>query len=259
MCTFVILRRPGHPWPVLIAANRDEMSGRPWDSPGRHWSDRAHVTAGLDREAGGTWLGVNDDGLCAGVLNRLHTLGPKAGFRSRGELPLEALDHAEAGIAAEALSNLDPDAYRPFNMVIADAFEGYVLTSTGMEGDGIRVRKIDNGLSMITAHDLNDMTSPRMRHYLPKFRAAPVPDPDRDGGQGWAPWRELMASRESATANEPGGAMTFTGKNGFGTVSSSLIALPGHPDALSGARRRSQWLFAAGPPDSTPFFPVAGL
>ena len=29
MCTLVILRRPGHRWPLIIAANRDEMADRP--------------------------------------------------------------------------------------------------------------------------------------------------------------------------------------------------------------------------------------
>ncbi|MGY9055065.1 MAG: NRDE family protein, partial [Alphaproteobacteria bacterium] len=36
MCTVVILRRPGHAWPLLMAANRDEMRGRAWSPPGRH-------------------------------------------------------------------------------------------------------------------------------------------------------------------------------------------------------------------------------
>jgi uncharacterized protein with NRDE domain len=36
MCTLVILRRPGHRWPVLIGANRDEMIDRPSKPPGRH-------------------------------------------------------------------------------------------------------------------------------------------------------------------------------------------------------------------------------
>ena len=49
MCTVVILRRPGHPWPIVFAANRDEMLDRPWQAPGRHWPDRPEVVAGLDR------------------------------------------------------------------------------------------------------------------------------------------------------------------------------------------------------------------
>ena len=79
MCTVVILRRPAHDWPLLLAANRDEMRERPWAPPARHWPDRSHVVAGIDLEASGTWLGVNDDGLTAAVLNRPQSLGQDAG------------------------------------------------------------------------------------------------------------------------------------------------------------------------------------
>jgi uncharacterized protein with NRDE domain len=64
------------------------------------------LVAGLDVLAGGSWLGINDWGLVAAVLNRHGSLGPEANRRSRGELVLEALDHADAVAAAEALSHL---------------------------------------------------------------------------------------------------------------------------------------------------------
>ncbi|MBC7136606.1 MAG: NRDE family protein, partial [Oceanibaculum nanhaiense] len=73
MCTVILLHRPGHDWPILIAANRDEMAGRPWQSPARHWEDRPDVTAGLDVLAGGSWLGLNDHGVAAAILNRVGT------------------------------------------------------------------------------------------------------------------------------------------------------------------------------------------
>ncbi len=79
MCTLVILRRPDHPWPVVIGANRDEMIDRPALPPARHWPDRPEVVAGLDRLAGGSWLGVNDWGVAAAILNRRGSLGPAAG------------------------------------------------------------------------------------------------------------------------------------------------------------------------------------
>ena len=65
MCTLVILRRPDHPWPVLIGANRDEMIGRPSLPPARHWPDRPELIAGQDQLAGGSWLGINDWGVAA--------------------------------------------------------------------------------------------------------------------------------------------------------------------------------------------------
>src|SRR5260221_9874812 len=127
MCTLAILRRPGDEWPVVIGANRDEMIDRPALPPGRHWPDRPEVIAGLDQLAGGSWLGLNDWGVAAAVLNRHGSLGPAAGLRSRGELVLEALDHADAAAAAAALSQLDPTAYRTLNPIVADNPDGVWL------------------------------------------------------------------------------------------------------------------------------------
>src|SRR5260370_23270655 len=106
MCTLVILRRPEHTWPVVIGANRDEMIDRPSKPPGRHWPDRAEVVAGIDLLAGGSWLGLNDWGVAAAVLNRQGSLGPAARPPSRGELVLEAPDHADAVPPAPALADL---------------------------------------------------------------------------------------------------------------------------------------------------------
>jgi len=260
MCTLVILRRPGHDWPLVLAANRDEMSRRPWRPPGRHWPDRADVTAGLDELAGGTWLGVNDFGVVAGVLNRPGSLGPEAGMRSRGELPLEALDHAEAAAAAAALAAVEAASYRAFNLFVADARDAHWLASEG--GAAVRRAPVPDGLSMITAHDLNDAASARIRRYLPLFEAAAPPDPETGD---WSAWRALLASRapdpgsdpqagpEAGAADDPGGAMTFLTEGGFGTVSSSLIAFP----APGRAGVKPVWLFAPGPPDKAAYGPVS--
>ncbi|HEY9537725.1 MAG TPA: NRDE family protein, partial [Kiloniellaceae bacterium] len=170
MCTLVILRRPGHPWPVILAANRDEMVDRPWAAPGRHWPDRPEVVAGLDRSAGGSWLGLNDHGVVAAILNRRGSLGPAPGKRSRGELVLEALDHADALTAAEALAELDPRAYRSFNLVVADNRDAYWLCNRG-EPDSrvVEVMPVPAGLSMLTAYDLNDPASPRDARHRAAF------------------------------------------------------------------------------------------
>src|SRR3954466_12771332 len=167
MCTLVILRRPAHRWPVLIGANRDEMIDRPWEPPGRHWPDRPEVLAGVDRPGGGGgargggWgLGVNEWGVAAAVLNRHGSLGPAPGQRSRGELVLEALDHADAVAAAEALSHLDPTAYRTFNLIVADDRDAFWLRQAG--GARIELHPIKEGLSMIAAGDLDDVGTRRL-------------------------------------------------------------------------------------------------
>src|SRR5436190_4587909 len=150
MCTLIVLHRPGHAWPILLAANRDEMLNRPWKPPARHWPDRPNVVAGLDELGGGSWFGVNDDGVAAGIMNRAGTLGRATGKRSRGELVLEALDHAEAKTAAEALSHLNPAAYRAFNLVIVDAGGVYWLRHTGADRSRIEATALGPGVSMLT-------------------------------------------------------------------------------------------------------------
>ena len=248
MCTLVLLRRPTERWPVLIAANRDEMAARPWSSPARHWPDRPEVVAGRDDLAGGSWLGMNDYGVVAAILNRMGSLGPAAGKRSRGELVLEALDHADAAVAADALAHLDGRAWRPFNLVVADNRDAYWIRGAG--GARVEVRTIGAGLHMLTALDIDDTASPRVSAYLPRFRAAAIPDP---GAGQWTAWQELMADAGTSADGEEVAAMTFVRPDGFGTVSSALIGLPA-PEA-EGAE--PVWLFAAGRPGAVPYLPVA--
>jgi uncharacterized protein with NRDE domain len=233
------------------------MRNRRWDAPGRHWDDRPHVTAGRDQLVGGTWLGMNDDRLVAGILNRQNSLGPAAGKRSRGELPLDALDHAEAHVAAAAMAALDPTAYRTFNMLIGDT-QGVYWIANEEASESIRLQPIPSGVSMVTVHEVNDPGSDRIRHHLPRFRAAPAPDPETGD---WFAWETLLADRSRADDADWSGAMAvdpkdFTSKEGtermnFGTVCSSLIALP-----APGSAKLPIWRFAPGMPGETPYHEV---
>jgi uncharacterized protein with NRDE domain len=248
MCTLVILRRPDHAWPLLFAANRDEMLDRPWQPPACHWPDRPEVVAGRDELAGGTWLGVNDHGVAAAVLNRAGSLGPTTDKRSRGELVLEALDHADAAAAAEALADLDGAAYRSFNLVVADNHDAYWVRSTG--ATRVEVAPLPAGLSMITSGELNGTDSPRVRNFLSRFRDAPPPDIEAGD---WSAWEALLASRVYDAADGPTEAMCIVTDHGYGTVSSSLIALPAPEHAGQG----TVWRFAPGRPDEVPFAAVS--
>lgn len=252
MCTVIIAFQPGADWPLIMAANRDEMRNRPWKPPGRHWPDRADVVAGLDELAGGSWLGVNDTGVVAAILNREGTLGPQTGKRSRGELVLEALDHADAGAAAQALADLNTTAYRPFNMIVVDDRDVYWLAlRAGEEGRPLGVRPLTAGLWMLTAFDANDQSDPRIARYLPRFQAAPLPDPP---SKQWQSWENLLGSRDWDGDVGPKGALCFEMPSGFGTSSAALIALPNRTRPSS--EDKAVWRFCSAPPDVGTWYDV---
>jgi hypothetical protein len=242
MCTVILLRRPGHPWPLLLAANRDERLDRAWDPPAAHWADLPGLVAGRDRTGGGTWMGLRG-GVVAAVLNRPGSLGPAPGKRSRGELPLIALDAATAEAAAARIAALDAGLWRPFNMVVADARAAVFLRGLGTGRP--EAVPLEDGVSMVTAHDPNDLASPRIARHLPRFRAAPPPDA---AAGDWAGWEALLADRGFG-AEGIGAALNVPPVEGFGTVCASLVAL-----GAAGARR---WRFSPGPPAPGGFGPVA--
>jgi hypothetical protein len=231
MCTLVLLLRPGHDWPLLIAANRDERLDRPADLPAAWWTDQPDVIGGRDRAGGGTWLALRTDGLVAAVLNRTDSLGPAPGFASRGTLPLRAL---AAGGIDFAINEAD---YRPYNLILAGrAGAWFRRGGAGVEPALIALAP---GLHMVTARDPDDGESRRIDRHLPRLRAAPAPAPP-----DWSEWQAILSDRSGS----PESQINIAPISGFGTVSASRIALPATGAAV--------FQHAAGAPDQTAFRPV---
>ena len=118
MCLIVFAWRPGHAQPLIVAANRDEFYARPSRMLGA-WDDAPGVYAGLDLEAGGTWLGVGPAGRFAALTN-IRDPQQVLGARSRGEL-VAAFLRGDLGVEAY----LDQVAsrsqqYSGFNLLVGD-------------------------------------------------------------------------------------------------------------------------------------------
>jgi len=240
VCTVIVSTNPAQPWPLLIAANRDERLDRPWKPPARHWPDQPQIVGGLDALGGGSWLAVNDAGVAAAVLNRVGSLGPAPGKRSRGDLPLIALAHADAESAAAAIEAVDAGSMRSFNMILADRTHAYYVCGLGYGHP--EVTALEAGMHMIATAGPDDMKIPRIARHLPRFKAAPTPEPP-----DWKTWIALLSDRSLPAGSE----LNIPPRGGFGTSNASLLGVPAATD------RPPSWLFAAGPPDRAPFEPVA--
>lgn len=228
VCTVVVSIRPDR---ILLAANRDEMASRAWDPPSAWWPDRPGVIGGRDRTGGGTWMAMNRHGVVATVLNRSGTLGPAAGKRSRGDLPLMAVEHPTADEAAAVIEGLDAGQWRGFNMVLADHHGAWFARGLGYGHP--RAERLPQGVSMVTAHDPNDMTSPRTARHLHRFEAT---EPSVAG------WRPILADRHGHPSEQ---INVSPRDSGFRTVCASFVTLT--------ADRPPEWLFAPGPPDEAEF------
>lgn len=234
-----------------MGANRDEQVDRPWQPPAAHWPDRPEVIAGLDELGGGSWLGVNEWGVTACILNRRGTLGPQDGKRSRGEIVLDALDHEDALVAAENLSHLDGSAFRDFNLIVADNRDAFWLKLDTSVSSQVEVTPIPEGYSMFTAGDMNDLSSARIGAFLPQFEQVSAPRPDKSD---WSAWQALFA--QGPLPDNAAASMCFSTDSGFGTSSSALLAIPSPEAALADPPAKISLLFSAGPPDSAPYLPM---
>jgi hypothetical protein len=233
VCTVVVLRRPGF---TCLAANRDERLDRAWEGPCPVLAGPpGGILGGRDRLGGGTWLGLNERGVAAAVLNRPGSLGPEAGKRSRGELPLLALAPARRK-GRRPSSRLDAAAWRPFHMVVADRDAAFFLCGMG-EGRA--------SAEALPRGRLDGDGPSAQRPVQPAHGPAPAALPGR-GRPGAARLGRLAPAGGRWGGFRRRGALRAAHRR-FGTVCSSLIHLGERPE----------WLFSPGPPDRVGHAPLA--
>jgi hypothetical protein len=233
MCLLAIQYKlvPGSP--ILVASNREEAYERASLSPAIQ-SGKPRILCGIDQQAGGTWLGVNQHGLFVGVCNRT-SVAPAVAGRSRGLLCRDLLRSRSAREAVDtAMEELATGKYEGANYVIADSENGWVVYGT----HDAEVVELEEGLSIISASEVNDMRDERIQlaHRLLTLQTLD------------SPVKFLaVASKVFSRAPSPSGrpSMVIREKD-RGTVSSTLISLGKKP-------RDAIYQYSAGPPDVTKF------
>jgi uncharacterized protein with NRDE domain len=234
-------------WPLVVAANRDEFLARPATPPVLLREEPPRAFGGQDLTAGGTWLGIAETGVVAGLLNRRSAIPPDAACRSRGLLCLEALACDDAASAA-ALAAAEPARrYNAFNLLVADRRAAFVVSQPA--GESPHALRLDRGLHVVTNLDVNDPTCPRIAASHRHFAAAGDAFA-RDGDVEAFVARLRAVLADHATALDPRGPGSLCVHAGpYGTRSSSVLLLA--------ARGAARYFHANGAPCSTPLEPVA--
>jgi len=247
MCTLAVYVRSLPGFPLVIAANRDEFFARPATSP-LLLATAPRIVGGRDLLAGGTWLGVSERGLVAGLLNRRAAAAPVDGKRSRGLLLLETLAFPSAAEAAGALAAVPPDTYNAFTLMVADGAEAFIAQN---RPDGMHLAPLDRGVHVLSNLDAGDPVCPKVARSHERFvRAGDVYVQTGDAVAFRAALRDILADHTIALdprLPDALGALCVHTEQ-FGTRCSSLLFL----DEL---HRWRHW-FADGPPCRTSYEPA---
>lgn len=225
MCTIGLAWRVFDDAPVVVGANREERWDRPAEGPQPIGNDRF---APIDREAGGTWIGVNAAGLFAAVTNRR---GGPTGDRSRGLLLGDVLEREDVNTAEAYVEEaLAEHTYAGFNLVIADE-----TAATVFEWDGRRrLTHLDPGVHVIVNRGMHDVVA----------KGAVV----RSRLLGWIDGDVSGFTNRLQTVLVDHGIGACLHRDTRGTRSSSIVVL--RPEG------RSSWHYANGPPCEASYRPV---
>jgi hypothetical protein len=216
MCLLAIQYQLVPESPILVAANREEFYERPTLAPSIQ-SGKPRILCGIDAQAGGTWLGVNQHGLFVAVCNRRRSK-PTYPTRSRGVLCRELLKMTSAVRARDlAMNELGTGRYDGANFVCVDGEQGWVVHG----GDEIEAVEMREGLNVIANSDLNDPRDERAELARRLLTLQTLDSPVK-----FLAVASKVFSRSPAVRGRPSMVMRDRDR---GTVSSTLISLGKKP------------------------------
>jgi len=130
MCLILFAHKVHPGYPLVLAANRDEVYVRP-TAPAAFWDDQPQIYGGRDLEQGGTWLGITRRGKIAAVTNFRDGYATRDSTRSRGELVSNFLRGNLAADEYVDRVSRDADAYNGFNLIAGDLDRLHYITNRG--------------------------------------------------------------------------------------------------------------------------------
>ncbi len=244
MCLLVVASQvvPGEP--LIVGANRDEVLERPTTPMALLDQGLPRVLAGRDELSGGTWLAVNEHGVCAGLTNQPLGDAKDPSKRSRGELPLAL---ARLRSAPEAVDDLlgthRPEDYNGSWLLVGDRTSLFFVDFTGMS-DGTAVA-LPPGIHVLENRALGEPS--RKVDLVRAALGAPA-----DGDEVERAFRRVLADHRIPEGDERPNAGNCVHLDTFGTRSSCIVRVP------DGTGLPRVWV-ADGPPCTTRYEEASDL
>lgn len=246
MCLLVVASRVVAGEPLIVGANRDEILERPSTAVTVLDEGPPRVLGGRDELSGGTWLAVNEYGVCAGLTNQPLGDAKDPSKRSRGELPLELVRHATAADAVDALlAGFHPADYNGSWLLVGDRDSLFFVDFTGSDAEEGSVLALPPGIHVLENRALGE-TSPKVDLVRAGLEVAP------EGEQVVDALHRVLADHRNPEGAARPNAASCVHLDTFGTRSSCVVRVP----AGDGVPRL--WV-ADGPPCTTAYDDVSGL
>jgi uncharacterized protein with NRDE domain len=244
MCLLLVASRVVPGVPLLVGANRDEYLDRPSDAVTVLDDGPPRVLGGRDLRAGGTWLAVNEDGVCAGLTNQPLGDALDRSKRSRGALPIALTGYRTAAQAVEEfVGTFDPADFNGCWLLVGDRSSLFFVDFTGADAVATPLAP---GVHVLENRPLG-AASPKVDLVL-----ATVGEPS-DAVTTEAVFRTVLADHRIPPEDERPTAGSCVHLDGYGTRSSCLVQVT--DDAAVAPRV----LVADGPPCVTPFEDATSL
>lgn len=248
MCTLAVYFQHFADYPVVVAANRDEYLERA-ALPPMVLAERPQIIGGKDLRAQGTWLGINQYGMVAGLLNRRNGEALNNDkLRSRGLLCLDVLGYEHPRRAAEFVARQPAGDYNPFNLLMASREAAFVAYNRFGK---IELIELQPGFHLLTNIDVDDFECPRISRSYSKFAELGAnPDFAADPALRRHELGRLLADHSTQLDPRSGRPNSLCMHLGdYGTRSSSLIF-------MGRAAGEVAHFFAAGAPCVTGYQPA---
>jgi len=165
MCTVTVRREGGG---LLLTMNRDERMDRAAEEPPRRIPgevDRPSWIAPFDGATGGTWIGVNDRGVAACILNGYGPLDGglrgRPGVPSRGSIIPRILEDQDGTGPVALRDAIDFSAYPSFTLLVVAARGGEIVRWS--HGEGIAREAVPEGWSVLTSSSWDEPHVARFR------------------------------------------------------------------------------------------------
>jgi uncharacterized protein with NRDE domain len=244
VCLLVVASRVATDEPLLVGANRDEVLERPSTAITLLQAGPPRIVGGRDELSGGTWLAVNEHGVCAGLTNQPLGKAKDPSKRSRGELPLALATQPTAAQAVDSLlAGFSPQDYNGSWLLVGDRTSLFFVDFTG-SGRGTAVA-LPPGIHVLENRALAE---PSLKVDLVR---ATLGEPASSDDVVVA-FRRALADHVVPEGDERPNAANCVHLEDFGTRSSCLVRVP------AGDAPPRIWV-ADGPPCVTPYAEVTDL